>query len=1069
MPHSKPFVLGLDVGTNSIGWCVLACDADLVPTGYLEAQGPVTGVRIFDAGTEGDIASGRDESRNLKRRMARQQRRGAWRRVRRQKKILIFLQRAGLLPEGPVMAPGQRHALIETLDERLRPDILKGQAPAAAHLYPYLLRTRALDERLEPHALGRALYHLAQRRGFLSNRREDAKCSGKEERDEDLGKVKASIKTLADEIVSSGSRTLGEFFTKLNPEEKRIRARWTARSMFVQEFDAIWQAQARHYPSILNDGFRRQLRRAFFYQRPLKIQDHLIGKCELEPSRKRAPIALPECQRFRYLQRVNDLTYEIDGHEHKPGPDERRVLIDRLETDGDLTFAGIRKLLKLPRTAKFNLERGGEEKIPGNRTYSKLRKVFGLRWESLGEKDRDLLVAELRGLSDEAMAKRGASRWSLSGEDLEAFKKIALEDGHLSLSRKAVLKLLPRLEAGTSYATARKEIYPESFESGVAKDQLPPVFEAVPELRNPAVARALTELRKVVNAIVNRYGKPACIRVELARDLKKPRAVRKEIWQRNRAREKERTKAAERLLKEAGITNPKRADVLKVLLAAECDWQCPYTGSGISIHDLVGEHPKFEIEHIIPFAQCLDDSFLNKTLCYHEENRRKGKRPPSLAYGTEALEAICQRVAKFKGDAKKEKLRRFKMTTDQIKERFEGFTNRQLNDTAYISRLAMKYLGYLYGGRTDEAGRLRIQVGAGQATAFLRNELGLNAILDDGGEKTRIDHRHHAVDAAAVGLTAPRVLKALSEASARAADERRRLFGQLEIQWTSVLDDVRERIESIVVSHRVDRKVSGPLHQETYYSRPVLGKDAKEKEAVFHHVRKSVADLTSNDLDDIVDPVVKARVLERLEEAGGLEPKDAFKEPKDHPWLKASDGRRIPIHKVRLKKKVKAQAVGSGPTERFILPANNHHVEIVATTDIKGKISWEGHIVTLLEAVRRKYSGEPVVNREHGNGKRFVCSIGVRDSITVKTTSGAYCLLLVRSISPENDVVRFEMTYNEDARDLNTIKKSKNFAASRPIAGIGRDLIVKKLHQLQELDFSSVRIGPLGEVHPSNV
>ncbi|HEV2176446.1 MAG TPA: hypothetical protein VGW33_04485 [Terriglobia bacterium] len=73
-----PFVLGLDLGTNSLGWAMIGLDEGK-PARLIRC-----GARVFDAGMEGDIASGREESRNLKRRQMRLQRRQIGRRVRHQ-------------------------------------------------------------------------------------------------------------------------------------------------------------------------------------------------------------------------------------------------------------------------------------------------------------------------------------------------------------------------------------------------------------------------------------------------------------------------------------------------------------------------------------------------------------------------------------------------------------------------------------------------------------------------------------------------------------------------------------------------------------------------------------------------------------------------------------------------------------------------------------------------------------------------------------------------------------------------------------------------------------------------
>ena len=71
-------------------------------------------------------------------------------------------------------------------------------------------------------------------------------------------------------------------------------------------------------------------------------------------------------------------------------------------------------------------------------------------------------------------------------------------------------------------------VYGEYAGRSGLRELLPPVKEAVPQLRNPVVCRGLTELRKVVNALIRQYGKPSLVRVELARDLKRSRQQREE-------------------------------------------------------------------------------------------------------------------------------------------------------------------------------------------------------------------------------------------------------------------------------------------------------------------------------------------------------------------------------------------------------------------------------------------------------------------------------------------------------------------------------------------------------------
>ncbi|HHT9141206.1 MAG TPA: type II CRISPR RNA-guided endonuclease Cas9 [Candidatus Tripitaka californicus] len=1046
--ESPQLILGLDIGTNSIGWSLLEVKG--------QDQGRIvgSGVRVYEAGMEGLIEQGKEESRNKTRRDARLHRRNLQRRARRMEGLWSLLQSSGLLSEGKAedVLPKLDRELVETWTKKLGLDTKDkvGEKTQFSHVFPYFLRARALDEKLSCHELGRALYHLAQRRGFLSNRKAAPK-----KKEEEKG-MKAEISELGRKIEESEARTLGEYFSGLNPEEGRIRSKHTSRKMYQEEFEAIWNAQACHYPTILTEELKKRVSHAIFYQRPLKIRKEFIGNCEHEPKRKRAPMALFDAQRFRLLQKVNDLvlTDTSTGEVRKLSPEERTKLIEALETQGDLTFGKIRKQTGLKK-AHFNFEAGGNDKLPGNRTASKLIKIFGEeKWKEFSTEQREQIVEDVHSIqSEEAQARRGIKAWGLEGEKAKDFGQLALEDGYCNLSRQALAKLLPLMEKGTPYRTAVKEVYGEP-PAEKPLDSLPLVTEHLSNLRNPAVTRTLTELRKVVNNLVHQYGKPNMTRIELARDLKKSKKDREDIWKRNRENEKAREEAAKKILAEIPNLKPSRRDKEKVLLAEECGWHCPYTGKQISMASLMGDHPQFDIEHIIPFPRSLDDSFLNKTLCHVDENQVKGNKTPHEAYAnTPKWEEILQRVKGFKGKARGIKLERFEAHGEKLDKLLEEFANRQLTDTAYASRLAMGYLGTLYGGHDgiDANGNRRVQAGRGQITAYLRNEWGLNKILNDGGEKSRDDHRHHAVDAICIALTGAGTVKMLSDAASRAVSERRRRFGKVNPPWPTFLDNVRSSIEKLVVSHRVNRKVSGPLHEETNYSRPIQGTDGKGKPYEFHRVRKPLVNLSESEAQDIADPVARQLVLDKLQALGIKEPKKAFSNEANHPCLTTKDGRNIPIHKVRINKKVTTFTVGKGLRQRHVTTDSNHHIEVVEVLDKKGKPKWEGCLVSLKDAYDRLKAGLPVVKREHGEGRRFKFSLAGRETIEIDEGDGKRGLYVIRTVAlPQISFVRLE-----DAREKKVILKAGDWGTST-------------IDPLRIKNCQKVLVTPLGEVRRAN-
>jgi len=1045
MNDGKCTVLGLDLGANSLGWALIGFE-DGKPREIIAA-----GSRVFEAGVEGDIEQGRDESRAASRRAARQVRRQTWRQAHRMGKVASVLQKAGLLPGGDVLVGHKRDALMKSLDQDLYAHFKNDTANNGQALdqLPYFLRARALYEKLDPHALGRAIYHLAQRRGFLSNRKTDKD-------DKETGVVKEGIHELEAAISAAGVRTLGEFFANTDPVyEKRIRARWTARAMYEQEFEALWEAQRQHYPDLLTVNLKKKIHHAIFYQRPLKSQKGLVGHCELEPDQRRAPWALLPAQRFRLLQKVNDLTViSPEGIERRLSDPERTRILEALEHTEKLTFPQARKLLESrPKGTEFNLERGGNKDIPGNKTAARLREVFGDRWDELSYDDQQAIVGEVLGIkTKEALIRRGRERWGLKEEEaLARFAKVNLESGYCALSKKALKAVLPRMEEGVSFATARKECY-NDLTTRLVCDELPSVWDAGIDLRNPAVMRSLTQLRKVVNAIIRKYGKPGEIHVELARDLKRGREERKEIWQNNRKREKNRDEARTFLRKDMGIPNPSRDDIEKYLLWKECGEKCPYTGKSISATALFGQNPQFDVEHIVPFSRCLDNSFANKTLCYHEENRaRKKNGTPFEVYGgnEDEWQAIIQRVSDFQGEAAKSKLKRFQ--TREL-DAFDEFATQKLNDTRYASRLAVRYLSWLYG---DEALK-RIQVSTGQITAYLRTAWKLNRVLNTDNTKSRDDHRHHAVDAIVIALINRSTVKRISDAAKKKQHDKGRVRGwerEMKEPWQGFFQQVEKVVGEIVVSHRTSHKVMGRLHEDTFYSPPRQDEQGKQ----YVVVRKKLdATFQAADIDKVVDPRIQQILRDWLDKHTG-NAKQAFSDPSNHPYITISSGpkagKRIPIHRVRIRRNISVFPVGSHGAPRYVTSDSNHHMAIFQTTDKRGNPKWFGELVSRFEAVERSRRHEPVVHKTSTEiaDAHFLFTLAPNDIIALDGDNGNPKLCIVRSIS--KDLVEFAGV--TDSRIKEDIRAANDWGKRR-------------VNGLRALGCRKMTVTPLGEIHPAN-
>ena len=418
------------------------------------------------------------------------------------------------------------------------------------------------------------------------------------------------------------------------------------------------------------------------------------------------------------------------------------------------------------------------------------------------------------------------------------------------------------------------------------------------------------------------------------------------------------------------------------------------------------------------------------------------------------------RVRRFAGDRRTvaEKLRRFMMKKEELDTFLGDFRNRQLNDTAYASRLATRFLSLLYGGFADVEHEQRVFAPSGQTTACFRNLWKLNAILNDGPStdggrlaKSRADHRHHAVDAVVIGLTDPRMVKRLSDAAEHAPLVGRRRFAPLEGPWPDFADTVRQEIGRIVVSHRVSKKVSGALHEETIYSRfdAEASKDSPLREP---RLRQWINELSAKDVENIADEGVRSRVREKLAEVGGDPRKLA--DPKNPanlqhlPYMIAKDGRHIPIKRVRVKVRVQPVPIGAGHKQRYVKLGSNHHIEVYSGTDNRGRDQWKGEVVSMFDAYQRLKRRRAVVNPERRGDLLF--SLAQGELVRFEEGSFKGQLFVMRGVTQEGGGRVFLVPIN-DARKKEEIVASKLYR---------REFV----NTLRQWKTRKVIVNPLGEV-----
>lgn len=1040
-------ILGLDLGSNSIGWA-------LIDDQQKEILG--TGVRIFPEGVEnfGD-GKGKEVSRNASRREHRQRRRQLFRKKMRKRLLAEVLHANSMMP-----------VTKEELDQwKDTGNIPQSEALTDwFKLDPYELRAKALEARISLEELGRVFYHLAQRRGFQTNSR-GGELDSKTLLEGKPQDGKQGIETTATQM---GDSTLGAYLHTIKPADgepfkdglPRIRNRYTSRKMYIDEFERIWEQQAKHHTLLSPElkeklGGRKKEKEydkdgVLFYQRPLRSQKFLIGKCSFEPTKPRLPISHPLFEAFRAWQFVN--TIEVNSK--KLDDTQRQVVFHALMAKDKPKFKELRKKLNLL-DSHYGFNYPDDHICPGAYTISTVAKpiFFGKKWYQLSLKEKEDIWHVLFSADDKQWLNDYAKKkWGFDTKSAESISKLILKDGYSNLSRKAIVSILPYLEKGYLYTDAVtlggiQNAFGQKWKQLTAEDQqlitdtaisimakketggyiaeikqflseqfglsdkelnklyhpstdisdktnevrLPTGTEAdreIANIRNPAVMQALFEVRRVVNAIIDKWGLPDQINVEIARDLKSSAEARLKT-KFEQARNRKKNDLAREIL-ERHHQPVTHENILKVRLWEECRHTCPYTGAAIGIEQLF--NGDMQIEHIVPWSRSLDDSYINKTLCFADENRNKGERTPYEYYiqqGENKWQEVVERAKDlFAHPDTYAKFKRF--VSDEIPD-LDKFINRQLSDTRYISKATKDYLKKVCND---------VNVAPGQLTSKLRVMWGLNSLIDEENqEKNRADHRHHAIDALVMASFKRRFLQELSKWNRynRSYDVK-----DFPMPWDNFRLQAIESIRSILVSHKktnrvvTKRMVKTKKNGKQYINAGIAARGQLHKETIFgkrtvhgetaYHVKKHLNGITTKkQVDKIVDPAIRKIIHQHVASLGGyIKDKDV---PKGAFFSTDSDGKpiarikipnkrggKVPVYTVRVRENLGNAEKVKEDIDQFVNPRNNHHILIYK--DHEGNLQED--VVTFWTAAERKRQGQPVVQLPP-DGKEVVTTLQIND------------------------------------------------------------------------------------------
>ncbi|MDI6692719.1 MAG: type II CRISPR RNA-guided endonuclease Cas9 [Anaerosomatales bacterium] len=827
------YSLGLDIGSESVGWSVVELNESDDPIRLVRL-----GVRAFDA-VRSEAANATTPAEE--RRVARSQRRRLRNRKRRLREIVNLFAEHGLV--------GSREELEDVF--RTRPD----------DLTPWQLRVQGLDRRLEPREWARALFHIARHRGFKSTRRGEMETVDAEEKKK-LGEMLSGIKSIHDGMVAHGYRTVAEYMESPDwPHGEQRRNKGGQYICTIGRDDLLAEART------LFDTQRRlgnPHASLEMEQRYIEIVDeppHLtegpdlmkkVGRCFLEPDKPRAPRATFTAQKFMALQTlVNQTLTHSSGARRRLDPEEIALLFQEALEVKDLKYKRALKALCADDGWLFEVrgrKRGKtladmqSETLLKLESYHKVRSAleddFPQAWEQI-RSNPDLFDEIASRLTYWLRPDSAHNALIELGIEEGAARKLAdsvVFDGHARLSLKAMRNLIPYLEQGKVYSEACELAgYNHSLrQTGAKSDRIPPLdtLEDFNSITNPNVKRALTQTRKVVNAIVAEYGLPTRVVVELAREAALSPQKRREIEQEQLKNRREKERIFERIRELAPAAVPERV-WRKYLLYEQQGGKCAYSLQDLDLRRVLTDQTYTEIDHAIPRSVSFDDSMANKVLVLTEENRNKGDELAAVyvkrAHGDAHFERYAAWVQSSPMPPKKKRLLLTEELSEDQKRELQG---RYLTATQFAAKYFLRIVkSYL------DLPETRVLAVNGRMTNDLRWRLGL------GEEKNRQESdKHHAIDATLCAIADHKMVHRMAryfkarERCEKTPDGRWIDPDTGEIveppvlePWPGFRDSVIAAAEQIVVSRMPNRRLSGRGHKETLYS--------------LKHVRKALGEL----------------------------------------------------------------------------------------------------------------------------------------------------------------------------------------------------------------------------------
>lgn len=804
--------IGLDIGIASVGWGIVDEENKIIDAG----------VRLFPE------AKSDENQKRRARRSARRLLRRRLHRLERLKKLLF------------------EYKIIDNIDY----DFYTNETT------PYKLRKKALYEKISDKELAVVLFHLVKRRGI-----QEFSLDNTSDKDDE------STKNI---LLKNEKELENRYLCEVQIErmEKNGRLRGIDNNFktldYEKEARKILTTQAEYNRNITEDFIEKYIeiltKRRNYYEGPGKESiyswkneeewmNKLVGNCTYFPEELRMVKNSFTAEKFNLLNDLNNLTIKREENP-KLSKEEKIGIIEIFKQQKSVSLKKIAMFLSVKENdiTGYRIDKNEKAIFTPLESYIEINKYFSCN-------DGEILdeISKIATYYQEKTSRKKYlleifknNKIEISNENLEKLSELKYTGTH-SLSKKAMSLIMEELletSKNQMELFAEKGLVPYKM-NFKGKKRIPKEY-LDKWILSPVVKRSMGQAINIINKILEIYGTPEEIVIELARD-KNSDEEKLRISKNQRKNEEENKKIRE-------ILGQQKLDKKYFQLLKYWNMQdgiCMYSGEKISISDLINNPLAYEIDHIIPRSVSFDDSQDNKVLVKRIENQNKGQRSPYEYFSS----GISQRVY---SDFKAQVLDMYKNKQISMKKRdnllFENevtkYTNtfiaRNLVDTRYSTRELSNLLKRFF---IDNGKQVKIKAIRGSFTNQVRKQWGLTKMRD-------ISHVHHAQDALII-LISEKILNKLKWIREYGKEDKIMMhIGTGEILTDSQFKELfnykfGKEIENYTgykFSHFVDKKPNRQLMNETIYStRKYIEINSKGKEEEKEYVIGKISGIYDKD------------------------------------------------------------------------------------------------------------------------------------------------------------------------------------------------------------------------------